>query len=497
MTGVKIMGVGLADRKGAIKPADFSGPYGLLIDGEIVTTAEGFEVFNPASNDVIASAPRGTSEHMEQAIAAAKRAFPAWAALTADAREAYVVAFYEALESQKDEFITLLSLEQGKPRHSQATFEVNLANPWVPETAKSRLKVQILEENDERRVELRRTPLGVVGAIIPWNYPYLHVLWKTVPALITGNTVVLKPSPYTPLCALRIGELAAQVFPPGVFNIVTGGNELGQVMTEHPDVGMITFTGSTATGSKIMASCARTIKRVTLELGGNDPAILLPDADWQAAVPDVFWSAFGNSGQWCIAAKRIYVHRSFHEDFVNAFIEYAKTKKVGDGMDPTSDLGPINNRMQYDKIRDLLADTKDNGYRVPLGGTIDETLKGNFVPITVVDDPPEDSRIVQEEPFGPIVPIIAYDDVEDVIARANDTVFGLGATVWGKDQERALEVADRIDSGNVWVNDGQSHPLGAPFGGHKHSGLSVEHGDEGLASHTNNKTVVIRKGPAS
>jgi acyl-CoA reductase-like NAD-dependent aldehyde dehydrogenase len=282
-----------------------------------------------------------------------------------------------------------------------------------------------------------------------------------------------------------------------VFNIVTGGNELGPILTEHPDVAMITFTGSTATGAKIMASCAGTIKRVTLEMGGNDPAILLPDADWKAAVPKVFAAALGNSGQWCIAAKRIYVHRSFHEDFVNAFVEYAKTKKVGDGMDPTSDLGPINNRMQFDKIRDLLEDTQLNGYRVPLGGTVNETQEGNFVPVTIVDNPPEDSRIVQEEQFGPIVPIIVYDDVDDVIERANATVFGLGATVWGRDLEQALEVADRIDSGSVWVNEGQSHPLNAPFGGHKQSGLSVEHGDEGLASHTNNKTVVIRKAKAT
>ena len=343
------------------------------------------------------------------------------------------------------------------------------------------------------RVELRRSPLGVVGAIIPWNYPYLHVLWKSVPAMITGNTVVLKPSPYTPLCALRIGELAAQILPAGVLNIVTGGNELGPVLTESPDVDMITFTGSTATGSKIMAAAAGTVKRVTLEMGGNDPAILLPDVDWKAAVPKVFAAALGNSGQWCIAAKRIYVHNSFHEDFVSAFVEYAKTQTVGDGMDPTSDLGPINNRMQYEKIRELLEDTNANGYQVPLGGSVDDSREGNFVPITVVDNPPENSRIVQEEQFGPIVPIIAYEDVNDVVARANATVFGLGATVWGSDLDGALDIADRIDSGNVWVNEGQSHPLHAPFGGHKQSGLSVEHGNEGLASHTNNKTVVIRK----
>ncbi|MEO6014523.1 MAG: aldehyde dehydrogenase family protein [Devosia sp.] len=476
-----------------VRPVDFEAPYGLSIDGKVVESNRLFDVLNPATNELLAQAPDASDDHMRQAIAAAKRAFPAWAALSGDEREAYVVRLYEALETQKEDFITLLSLEQGKPRNSQAAFEVNLANPWVPRTAKARLVNQVLEDTDERRVEIRRSPVGVVGGIIPWNYPYLHVLWKSVPALISGNTFVLKPSPYTPLCALRIGELVAQIFPPGVFNIVTGGNELGQVLTEHPDVGMITFTGSTATGRKIMASGAGTVKRVTLELGGNDPAILLPDADWKDAVPKIFWAAFGNSGQWCIAAKRIYAHRSFHDEFVKAFVDYAKTHKVGDGMDPASDLGPVNNRMQYDKLKDLFADVKRNGYKVPLGGTIDETLKGNFVPITVVDNPPEDSRIVQEEPFGPIVPIIAYDDVDDVVERANATIFGLGATVWGRDKSNALAVADRIDAGNVWVNEGQSHPFLAPFGGYKQSGLSVEHGAEGLASHSNNKTVVVRK----
>lgn len=472
---------------------DFNAPYGMLIDGEVMHANETFDVLNPANNKPIAKAPLGTAADMARAISAAKAAFPGWAAISADERERYMVELYEALEAHKEEFITLLSLEQGKPRHNQATFEVNLANPWIPKTAASRLDTKVLHEDADRRVELRRSPLGVVGAIIPWNYPYLHVLWKSVPAMITGNTVVLKPSPYTPLCALRIGELAAQILPPGVLNIVTGGNELGQVLTDSPAVDMITFTGSTATGSKIMASAAGTIKRITLEMGGNDPAILLPDVDWKAAVPKVFAAALGNSGQWCIAAKRIYVHSSIHDDFVSAFVEYAKTQTVGDGMDPSSDFGPINNRMQYEKLRDLLDDAKRNGYRVPLGGAVDDSREGNFVPITVVDNPPEDSRIVQEEQFGPIVPIISYDDVDDVVDRANAGVFGLGATVWGEDLDRALDVAGRIDAGNVWVNEGQSHPLNAPFGGHKQSGLSVEHGQEGLASHTNNKTVVVRK----
>lgn len=473
--------------------ADFSGRYGLLIDGKIVPSNATLDVFNPATNEAFAQAPAASVEQMNEAVAAAKRAFPAWAALSWDEREAYCVRLYEAVEAQKEDFITLLSLEQGKPRYSQADFEVNLANPWVPKTAKARLEIELVEDTPDHRVEIHRTPLGVVGAIIPWNYPYLHVLWKSVPALLSGNTVVLKPSPYTPLCALKIGEIAADIFPPGVWNIVTGGNELGPVLTEHPDVGMITFTGSTETGKKIMASCAGTVKRVTLEMGGNDPSILLPDADWKAAVPNIFWSAFGNSGQWCIASKRIYAHRSFHAEFVKAFAEFASQHKMGDGKDPASILGPVNNRMQFDKLVNLFADVKAKGYRIALGGDIDPNSKGNFVPVTVIDNPPEDSRIVQEEPFGPIVPIMAYDTIDEVIEKANATIYGLGATVWGTGRAQAADVARRLNAGNVWVNEGQNHPIEAPFGGHKQSGLSVEHGREGLASHTNSKTMLFHK----
>src|SRR5271166_2258123 len=213
------------------------------------------------------------------------------------------------------------------------------------------------------------TPLGVVGAITPWNFPVLLGLWKVAPCLLTGNTIVLKPSPYTPLTSLRFGEIARQVLPPGVVNIVSGGNELGQWLTDHPDINKISFTGSTATGRRVMASAATNLKRVTLELGGNDAAIVLPDADYGPLIPTLFDAAFGNSGQWCIAVKRLYVHADIRRDFVDRFVAYARTKKVGDGMDPQSDLGPIQNRMQYNKLLDLFDDINRNGYDVKLGGT--------------------------------------------------------------------------------------------------------------------------------
>ncbi|MBT0670143.1 aldehyde dehydrogenase family protein [Novosphingobium profundi] len=472
---------------------DFAGPYRLSIAGKMIETNATFDVLNPATNEVFAQAPEGSAEQMEVAIAAAKAAFPAWAALSADERGAYVEAYADALEAHKDELITLLTREQGKPRHTMATGEVEAAIFWVREVAKRRLPVETLEDTEDHVVEVHHTPLGVVGAITPWNFPVLLGLWKVAPCLVTGNTMVMKPSPYTPLCTLRFGEIAQGVFPPGVLNIVSGGNALGAQMTEHPDIAKISFTGSTATGKKVMASGSSNLKRITLELGGNDAAIVLADADWQSIVPTLFWAAFGNSGQWCIASKRIYVHRSIHAEFVKAFVAFAKDMKVGDGMDPATDLGPIQNRMQYDKLKSLFADVKDKGYKVPLGGEIDESLAGNFVPVTIVDNPPEDSRIVQEEPFGPILPILAFDEVDEVVAKANASPFGLAGSVWGRDREAAIAVAKRLETGTVWVNEIHIHGIDIPFGGHKQSGMGVENGAEGLAEFTNTKTYMFHK----
>ncbi|WBO20739.1 aldehyde dehydrogenase family protein [Sphingomonas abietis] len=480
----------------ALKPAakiDFDGPYALTINGRMVETNKSFDVLNPATNAVFAKAPEGTAEHMEAAIAAAKAAFPKWAALSWDERGALVEAYADALEAHKEELITLLTMEQGKPRHSMAKGEVEAAIFWVREVAKRRLPIEMLEDTADHVVEVHHTPLGVVGAITPWNFPVLLGLWKVAPCLVTGNTMVMKPSPYTPLCTLRFGEIAQTVFPAGVFSVVSGGNDLGQQLTEHADIAKISFTGSTATGKRVMASGAGTLKRVTLELGGNDAAIVLADADWEPLIPTLFWAAFGNSGQWCIASKRLYVHRDIHAAFVEAFVAFGRQQTVGDGMDPNTDLGPIQNRMQYDKLKDLFADTKAQGYKVPLGGTIDESLAGNFVPVTIVDNPPEDSRIVQEEPFGPILPIIAFDTVDEVVEKANATIYGLAGSVWGRDREAAIAVAKRLETGTVWVNEIHIHGIDIPFGGHKQSGMGVENGHEGLAEFTNTKTLMFHK----
>lgn len=467
-------------------------PYRLLIDGQLENAAQTFEVFNPASNAVIAHAPQASPAQLEKAITAAAIAFKSWSALSWEERSAYVQRYADALQARREELITLLTLEQGKPRHSMATTEVDAAIFWVREVGKRKLESRVIEDTDQHIVEIHRTPLGVVGAITPWNFPVLLGLWKIAPCLITGNTMVLKPSPYTPLTALFFGEIAKDVLPKGVLNVVSGSNELGQIMTEHPGIAKISFTGSTATARRVMASSAGNLKRLTLELGGNDAAIVLADADWKSIIPTLFWAAFGASGQWCIAVKRLYVHSSIHKQFVDAFVDFARSKKVGDGMAPDTDLGPIQNKMQYGKLLDLFEDTRKQGYKVPLGGTIDQSLSGNFVPITIVDNPPENSRIVQEEPFGPILPIIAFDDIDDVIEKANATQFGLAGSVWG-DRDTAIAIARRLETGTVWVNEIHIHGIDIPFGGHKQSGMGVENGQEGLAEFTYVKTYMFKK----
>ena len=471
---------------------DLFASYALSIDGQLVSPAQTFPVYNPATGAVLAHAPEGLAEHLDQAVAAAKAAFPAWSALTWEERSAYIGRYADVLEAHKEDLARLLTLEQGKPLHTMASSEVEAAIFWVREVGQRQVPPEIVEDTEEQTVEVRHTPLGVVGAITPWNFPVLLGLWKVAPCLITGNTMVMKPSPFTPLCTLKFGELAQQVLPPGVLNIVSGGNELGQQLTEHPDVSKISFTGSTATGKRVMASSAVNLKRLTLELGGNDAAIVLEGTDWRPLVPTLFWGAFGNSGQWCIALKRLYVHSSMYGEFVDEFVRYAEQQTVGDGLDPATDLGPIQNTMQYKKLLGMFADIRDNGYTVRCGGTIDEERPGNFVPVTVVENPPDSSRIVVEEPFGPVLPILSFDEVDDVVRRANDTQTGLGGSVWGP-PEAAESVARRLETGTVWVNEIHVHGIDIPFGGHKQSGMGVENGHEGLTEFTNTQTLMFKK----
>lgn len=470
---------------------DFHSGYAMLIDGKLDSGSAQFDVLNPANEQVIASVPDASPADLDRAIAAARAAFPGWAATPIDERREALTAMGQAVMANADAFKRLLTAEQGKPHH-EAEGEVMGAGYWLMGAASLDLPVTVNEDSDERYSETRHVPLGVVGAIAPWNFPMILAMFKVGPALLAGNTMVLKPSPFTPLSTLKFGELVKDMLPPGVLNIVTGGDALGPWMTEHPGFDKISFTGSTATGRRVMQSAAPTLKRVTLELGGNDAAIVMPDVDVAEVAEKLFWAAFNNNGQICIATKRMYVHKDIYEPLRDALVAYAKTVKVGDGSEQGTQIGPINNVAQYNRVLELIQDAKDNGYSFLIGGEKAD-VPVYFIPVTILDNPPEHSRIVQEEQFGPVLPLIKFDDLEDVIARANATDYGLGGSVWSEDEDKAFEIAQRIASGTVWVNETQHLTPTSAFGGMKQSGVGVEGGVEGLLEYTNAQTIVRRK----
>ena len=471
----------------------FDTNYVMTINGEAVVTKNTQPVYNPATRAVFAEVPDASKELLDDTVRAARQALEPWRNTPVSQRQSAMEGFADLLEAHSEELMTLLTREQGKPR-AGAEFEVLGSVAWIRAIATQSLPDELVEETDERRVITRFTPVGVVGAIVPWNFPILLSIWKIAPALMAGCTLILKPSPYTPLCDLKMVELAQQAFPPGVLSAVSGGDDLGKWITSHPGINKVAFTGSTETGRHVMRSAADTIKRVTLELGGNDPAIVLPDVDAKAIAPELFWAAFQNNAQFCNVSKRLYIHEDIYDEVRDALVEFIEANiKVGDGTLEDTDLGPIQNSMQYGKVKDYFADCHANGYKFALGGKIDENAKGWFVPVSLVDNPPENSRIVQEEPFGPILPLLKWSDEDDVIARANDTIYGLGATVWGKDLNAVERIGSQLEAGTVWLNEVHQYSPFQAFGGHKQSGLGCENSLHGLMEYTNWQTTTPKK----
>lgn len=470
--------------------------YTNTINGEARGSATTAPVFNPATGQVFAEVPVATQADLDQAVAAAAAAFPAWSATPIAERQAICSAIGDRLEEHAEEFLALLTAEQGKPR-PMAEWEVYGSVAWFREIAKQELPEEVLEDTPERKVISRHTPLGVVGAIVPWNFPILLAVWKIAPALVSGNTIIVKPSPFTPLCDLRLIEIVQDLLPPGVLSALAGDDDLGKWMTAHAGISKIAFTGNTETGKHVMASAAKTLKRVTLELGGNDPAIVLSDVDPKKVAPQIFWAAFQNNAQFCNAAKRIYIHDDVYDAVRDELVEFAKTVVVGDGAAAETQLGPIQNKPQLEKVTEYFDDCRANGYTFALGGEIDTKSDGWFVPVTLVDNPPEDSRLVAEEPFGPILPLLKWSDEADVITRANDTVWGLGATVWGDDLEAVERIGRQLEAGTVWLNEVHQYSPHQVFGGHKQSGIGAENSLYGLAEYTNHQTVCLNRVPGS
>jgi acyl-CoA reductase-like NAD-dependent aldehyde dehydrogenase len=452
----------------------------MLINGRLEDGVATIDVINPATEEVLAACPRASKAQLNDAVAAAKAAFPAWSSMTIEARKKHLGAIADIIEAHADELGRLLTQEQGKPL-ADATGEAKGLAFMFRYFSKFDLAGKTLEDGEKRKVELRRKPLGVVALIVPWNFPLIILGSKVPPALLAGNTLVLKPAPTTPLATLRFAELIKDALPPGVLNVITDANDLGGELTKHPDVRKISFTGSSGTGKKVMSSAAETIKRVTLELGGNDAGIVLDDVDPKTAAPGIFNGAFRNSGQICVAMKRLYVHESIYDKMCEELTSLANTAVVGDGLEQGTQFGPLQNRMQFEKVQEILEDARRHG-NVLGGGNVPG--KGFFIRPTIVRDIQDGTRLVDEEQFGPVLPVIKYSDPEDALARANASPYGLGASVWSSDPDRAMALAERMDAGTVWINKHAELAANIPFGGAKESGIGVEMGEEGLAEFT-------------
>ncbi len=464
--------------------------YKLVIGGKLVDGASSMEVINPATGKLLANSPRADAQQANEAVAAAKAAFEGWSATPVAERRVLLGKVAAAMEANIVALAKQLTQEQGKPT-KDAMEEIGGAAAFIHYFATLDMPPKLIEDSPVRRVESHRKPLGVVAAIIPWNFPILMACGKMGPALLTGNTMVLKPAPTTPLTTLMLGKIANEILPPGVLNVITDANDLGGLLTSHPDVRKVSFTGSTATGKKVMASAADSIKRVTLELGGNDAAIVLDDVDPKETAAALYGGAFANNGQVCLAIKRLYVHDSIYEEMVEELSKCANAAVVGDGLAPETTLGPIQNKMQFEKVKGYLEESKAAG-KVAAGGQVDDS-GGYFIRPTILRDVTDGDRIVDEEQFGPLLPVIKYSDPEDALKRANSSQYGLGGSVWSKDPKRATQIAARMESGTVWVNKHIDLGPNIPFGGAKQSGIGVEFSEEGLAEFTQMQVVNVAK----
>ena len=470
--------------------------YAMIIDGQKIMTQATVGVINPAIEEAFAQIPVGTPAHVDQAVAAARAAFPAWSALSYNDRKARLHQLADALEANMSELMQLVTQETGKPMRGfgdiGSGMEVGGAIAWLRATAETELPVEVVQDDDEVRVEVHRKPIGVVGSITPWNWPLMIAIWHYAPALLAGNTVVGKPSEFTPATTLRFAEIANEILPPGVLNVVVGAGDVGAAIASHPDINKIAFTGSSSTGRSVMQAASGNLKRLTLELGGNDAGIVLPDVDPKEVAQKLFTVCFHNNGQTCQALKRLYVHADIYDEVCNEMGAIANSVKVGNGLEEDTDLGPLQNKKQLDIVCELAADARSAGAQFLTGGEA-AAGPGYFFPPTVVTNITDGTRLVDEEQFGPIVPVIKYSDVDDAITRANNNPAGLGGSVWSRDVERATELAARLESGSVWVNAHADIQPNAPMGGMKQSGIGCEFGYWGLAENTDIQTVKIRK----
>jgi acyl-CoA reductase-like NAD-dependent aldehyde dehydrogenase len=475
--------------------------HGLLINGEFGPAADGatFEVFDPASGQVIAHVPQGGAADVDRAVKAARAAFAddsPWRKLTAAERGRAILRLAELVEKHADELAQIESLDNGKPLGLARVVDVDASIGHLHEFAgwPTRIVGETLPNVVSNMFTYTtREPVGVCGQIIPWNFPLLMACWKIAPALATGCTVVLKPAEQTPLSALRLGELVIEAgIPAGVVNIVTGDGSTGAALVAHEDVDKIAFTGSTSVGREIGGIASRALKRVTLELGGKSPNIILPDADLDAAVAGSFAGMYFNSGQVCAAASRLMVHKDQFDEVVNALATQADATIPGPGLDPNTFVGPLVSAEQHARVSEYIEIGKDEAELVAGGGTsLDAHPDGYFVSPTLFTSSDDDAKIVRQEIFGPVLVAQPYDSVEDVARRANNGDYGLAAGVWTKDVKNAHKLAGLLRAGSVYVNNWGTVNSSVPFGGFKNSGIGREHGTEGIGHYLESKSVYV------
>ncbi|PRA97832.1 aldehyde dehydrogenase [Chryseobacterium sp. MYb7] len=452
-----------------------------------------FLSLNPSTLEVIGEVTDTSREEIDAKIEKAKKAQKLWSARPDSERKEILLKVAEALQQNSKHLAEWITREQGKPLNGPgANFEMQACVGWTQVPASLDLPEEIVFEDETRKDVLYRNPIGIVAAIAPWNWPLMIAIWQIIPSLRMGNAVIIKPSEYTTYCSLELIKVINSVLPEDILQVITGRGEVGGYLTSHPEIGKIMFTGSIATGKKVIEASVKNMARLTLECGGNDAGIILPGLDVTKHIDNIFWGAFLNMGQTCACLKRLYVHENNYEKVVTALADYSSNIPMGNGADETSVLGPIQNKMQYDKIQDLIRDAESIGADFIFTGH-KPNLEGYFIPVTLVGNVDNGNRIVDEEQFGPVLPIIKYKTLEEAISKANDSENGLGASVWSDNIDEAQKVAAQLEAGTVWINQhGAIHPF-VPFGGAKQSGYGVEFGMEGLKAVTVPKVISIKK----
>ena len=468
--------------------------YSYIINGVPKTSNTIIDVKNPATGDLIGKYYVSSIEDVEEAIATAKAQQKIWSKISQEERDEYIMKIAEAISSNKTYLAEWITKEQGKPLNGPGShFEIDACMGWTQVPASLQLTDEIVFEDDTRKDVLKRLPIGVVAAITPWNWPLMIAIWQIIPSLKMGNTVVVKPSEYTTIASLELFRIINEILPAGVLNVVTGDGKIGAHLTAHQDISKIMFTGSIATGRRIIEASTHNMARLTLECGGNDAGIVLPGTDMNQIAEGLFWGSFLNMGQTCAALKRLYVHEDDLETTVNALTAITKNIKMGNGLEDDVFLGPIQNQMQYDKVKSLLETTKANPKASFIIPNEEIPSQGYFIPITYITGVDNGDAIVNEEQFGPVLPIVTYKTIEEAILKANELEVGLGASVWGTDENMLDAVAQQMEAGTVWMNQhGAIHPF-VPFGGIKQSGYGVEFGIEGLKAVTVPKIISYKK----